>query len=62
MREHLDIMKAWAGAGITLTIQHLGLLKEGLSLSLIAITCVYTGFKAYLEYQKIKDKRKGGEK
>jgi hypothetical protein len=61
MKDYADILKAWAGAGVTLTIQHLGLFKEGLSLTLIALTCVYTGIKAYAELQKLKDKKKGGK-
>ncbi len=60
MRDSLDIVKAWVGAGVTLMIQQLGWLQEGLSLALIAITCLYTGFKAYSEWLKIREKKKGG--
>jgi hypothetical protein len=60
MKDQFDILKAWAGTSAALAIQHLGLLKEGLSLTLIAITCIYTGFKAASEWRKLREKKKEG--
>jgi hypothetical protein len=62
MKDNIDILKAWLGAGVTLAIQHFGLVQEGLSVALIFITSVYTGFKALNEYHKYKERKKGGSK
>jgi hypothetical protein len=61
MRDQLDIIKAWAGAGTMLLIQHFGVLQDVMSLTLISITCIYTGFKAVNEYRKMKSKREDKE-
>ncbi|MCO5253372.1 MAG: hypothetical protein M9892_03290 [Bacteroidetes bacterium] len=61
MRDNIDILKAWAGASVTLMIQQLGWLQDSLSLALIAVTCLYTGFKAYNEWIRIQEKKRGGK-